>query len=74
MRFAVTCALGDAADGTYDLAVQLPGEAAPHRFAKLPCGSGANFNALDWWGFVANSTASTVFYLDDLSLTARRKE
>lgn len=71
IKIAVTCTLGDAADGTYDLAVQLPGEPAPHHFSHLPCGSGAAFSALDWWGFVANSTASTVFYLDDLSLTAK---
>jgi hypothetical protein len=72
ISIAITCALGDAATGTYDLSVQLPGEPTPHRFVKLPCGSGANFNALDWWGFVANSTDSTVFYLDDLSLTAKK--
>ena len=61
----ITCALGPAAKETWDLTLTRSG-AAPERFAGLPCGP--DFRALHWWGFIANSSAATVFYLDDLSL------
>ncbi len=64
----ITCALGPAAKGTWDLSLSQPGH-APERFAGLPCGP--DFRALHWWGFIANSTTAAVFYLDDLSLAPR---
>lgn len=64
----ITCALGPAAKGTWDLSVSQPGH-APERFAGLPCSP--DFHAVHWWGFIANSREATVFYLDDLSLAPR---
>lgn len=65
-RFEIVCALGEA---DYRLAVTLP-DGASHTFEKLPVGS-ANFNRLDWLGFVSNATDTAVFYLDDLQLEAK---
>lgn len=69
IRFEIACALGAAADGTYTLTVTLP-DAEPRRFEGLPVGN-PRFRALDWFGFVSNADAATVFYLDDVSLEMR---
>ena len=67
----ITCGLGDAASGTYELRVELPGTAVPRIFKNLPCESGTAFHALTWWGFVSDGTTAGVFYMDDLSLIGK---
>jgi hypothetical protein len=66
VHFEITCGLGDDADGTYDLAVQLPGDEEPQRWSDLECDP--EFTALRWFGFVAEGVEAGVFYLDNLRL------
>lgn len=61
----VTVKVGAAAEGTYQLAVTLPG-AQPQQFT-LPCVD-AQWNRLTWVGFVSNAKAQTVFYLDNVKI------
>ena len=63
----VVCSLGQAADGTYDLSLQLPGK-QPQVFRRIACGS-AKFERLEWLGFVSQATQRTVFYLDNIKLS-----
>ncbi len=66
VRFEIKCRVGEDAAGAFDLAIRLPGRAAPLRFMGLPCDPG--FSMLTWFGFVANSTGPGVFYLDDIEV------
>ncbi len=66
LHLAITTGLGDQADGTWDLAVTLPGAAQPQRFAHLPCDKA--FTAIGWYGFVSDATGPSVFWLDDIAL------
>jgi hypothetical protein len=66
VRFEVTCILGDAADGTFDLKVFLPGEREPKAFARLACEPG--FRKLDWMGFIANGQRECAFHVDEVEL------
>ncbi len=66
IRFEVTCALGDAADGRFDLKVWLPGRSQPKVFRGLACDP--QFKELDWVGFVPNGEKRTVIYLDDIEV------
>ncbi len=66
LRFAMTAGLGDHADGTWDLAVTLPGAAEPQRFAHLPCDQA--FTAIAWYGFGSDATGPSVMWLDDITL------
>jgi hypothetical protein len=59
------CNTGTAADGKWQLAVTLPGQ-APQRFADLPCG--ASFKRVNWVGFISAATAETVFYIDNVAV------
>ena len=68
MNFTLSCALGSAATGTYDLTLRLPGSAPPRHYTGLNCDKG--FRSLRWWGFLSEADAPGAFYLDDLSLTA----
>jgi hypothetical protein len=61
----VVCNTGAAADGTWQLAVTLPGQPA-QRFAGLPCGSA--FKRLNWIGFISLATDTAVFYLDNVEV------
>ncbi len=61
----ITCALGKAATGTYDLTVALPGQ-QPRRFAGLACDP--KFARLEWLGFISLATTDAGFFVDDLSL------
>ena len=63
-KFETVCVLGS---GYYDLTIT-PQNAAPHSFTHLPCGSGAAFETVRWWGFVADGNALGVFFLDEVSL------
>jgi hypothetical protein len=66
VHFEITCGLGDDADGTYDLAVRLPGDEQPQRWTELECDP--EFTALRWFGFVAEGVEEGVFYLDNVRL------
>lgn len=66
VHFEITCALGDEADGTYDLAVRLPGDAQRQRRTDLECDP--DFTSLAWFGFVAEGVEAGVFYLDNVRL------
>ncbi len=63
---AVQVVLGDKADGTWQLAVTLPGE-PPRVFTDLRVRT-PGWKKLTWVGFVSNATKKTVFYLDNLRL------
>jgi hypothetical protein len=65
-NLAITTALGPEANGTWTLAVTLPGVTEQKRFAGLP--SSKDFRSLDWIGFISDATQAAVFYLDDLSV------
>jgi len=66
VHFEITAALGNKDEGTWDLAVTLPGQ-TPKLFKGLKNGSN-NFDKLTWVGFTSNATNKTVFYLDNLEL------
>ncbi|MEN6401253.1 MAG: hypothetical protein ABFD94_04860, partial [Armatimonadia bacterium] len=65
-RIEITCVLGKAANGKYDMTVTLPG-AAPQEFKQLACGND-KFRLLDWVGFIAVADAEAVFYIDELKM------
>lgn len=65
VRLDITCKLGDASDGSYDVEVTLPGR-PPTRFTKIPCAQ--RFNRLDYLAFISNAVEHTVFYVDDLTI------
>ena len=65
VHFAITCSLGDKANGKWQMAVTLPGQ-EPQTFANLPCEP--TFNALLWYGFVATADQAGVFYVDNIAL------
>lgn len=66
VHFELAAALGNKDEGTWDLAVTLPGQ-RPKLFKGLKNGSN-NFEKLTWVGFTSNATNKTVFYLDNLEL------
>jgi len=71
-RVEIRCAIGKAGSGKYDVIVRLPGRTAPLRFADIPCDPA--FRHLDWFGFTADGTEAGVFFVDDLSLSPRRRK
>ena len=66
IHFEITFKVGADADGTWSLAVTLPGQ-APRRFDGLNTGS-AEFKNLTWFGFSSSAKERTVFYLDNLKI------
>lgn len=62
VRFRITCALGQKADGSWLLELTMPGGEVK-TFDGLACGN-PQFNRLDWFGFVSNTSKESVFYLD----------
>ena len=68
VHFEMTCGLGKQADGTWNLTVTLPGQAA-QTFQKLPCDP--KCKELQWMGFISNATDTAVFYLDNVKLTVK---
>jgi hypothetical protein len=66
VHFEITAALGNKDQGTWDLAVTLPGQ-RPKLFKGLKNGS-TNFDKLTWVGFTSNATNKTIFYIDNLEL------
>ena len=69
IRFEITCGLGEAAMGTYDLLVR-PAGGETQRFEDLPCVT-EDFARLEWLGFVSLADGPAVFYLDDVKLNVR---
>ena len=67
VHFEVSAGQGSRANGTWDLAVRLPGEDAK-RFSGFKTGS-PKWQGLRWLGFGSRATKKTVFYLDNLELT-----
>ncbi|GAB4460623.1 MAG: right-handed parallel beta-helix repeat-containing protein [Armatimonadaceae bacterium] len=62
----ISCVVGSKANGKWELIVRT--ERETKKFKDLPCGAGAQFRRLNWWGFVSGATTDTVFYLDNLAL------
>jgi hypothetical protein len=67
IHFELAAALGNKDEGTWDLAVTVPGQ-SNRRFKGLKNGS-TKFEKLTWVGFTSNATNKTVFYLDNLEIT-----
>lgn len=70
VHFEIACGLGTAANGKWDLAVTLPGQ-APIALKGLPCNPA--FRELRWYGFTADADAAGVFYLDNLHLDEEKR-
>ena len=66
LTISITTGLGPDANGTWTLAVTLPGAKEPQRFPGLMCSR--DFRTLGWYGFVNNATQATAFYIDDIAL------
>ena len=66
VHIEMTCVTGAAADGTWSLAVTLPGQPA-QRFDGFTCDPA--FKRLNWLGFTSLATDTTVFYLDNVLVT-----
>jgi hypothetical protein len=64
VRFEVTCALGDQAADQFVLRVRLPGEAEPRAFTSLV--HDAEFERLDWVGFVTKAEEEAVCFVDNI--------
>jgi hypothetical protein len=67
IRIRMTARLGAQANGTWDLAVTLPG-GETKRFDDLPVGT-KGWKTLYWLGFCSLNTTRTAFYLDDVQLS-----
>jgi hypothetical protein len=65
-RVEIDAAVGNDADGKWNLAIALPG-APPRRFEGLATGS-PDFKNLTWVGWSSMANAKTVFYLDNVKL------
>ncbi len=66
VRIEVTAKVGPDADGTWTLAVTLPGQ-EPRRFEGLRNGS-PDFGRLTWAGWSSMATDRRIFYLDDIEI------
>ena len=66
VRFEVRCMLGEKAKPTFDLSVWLPDASEPKQFGGLV--HDADFERLDWVGFIANGQRECVFYVDDIEI------
>ena len=65
VRFEITCALGEKANGKWNLTVRVPGR-DPLALTDLPCSK--EFKTLEWFGFVSCTDGPSVFYLDNVGL------
>jgi hypothetical protein len=64
LHVEITCGLGDAANGKWTLRYGPLGGELTQR--ELPCDP--KFKKLDWAGFIADASAATEFYLDNLKI------
>lgn len=69
VRLEMRCGVGDRCDGTWFLAVTLPGEKEPRRFERLPCNP--KFKTVDWMGFSSLGDTGTVFHVDNFEMETR---
>ncbi len=70
LHVEVTAGVGKRADGTWRLAVTLPG-GKEYRFDDLRCRD-ESWDELRWLGFVSNGTVESVWYLDNIQIRLRR--
>ena len=66
VHFEITAGLGAQSNGTWQLAVTLPGQEVK-RFDNLKNGS-PEWKKLDWLGFSSTANQKTVFYLDNFEI------
>jgi hypothetical protein len=71
IHFEVAAKVGEKSDPTWSLAVTVSGQPA-QLFNELGNGS-ADWQQLDWLGFVSQADAKTAFHLDNLELTNRAR-
>ena len=65
IHLAIRCALGASANGSYSLAVTLPGQ-TEQRFDGIHYQAG--FKAVDWMGFSTHGKEGTQYFVDNLKL------
>jgi hypothetical protein len=68
ITIAVTCRLGEAATGTWDLEITIHGHPS-WRFEKLPCGN-PKFDQLEWLGTTSLAKDKTIVHIDNVKLDA----
>ena len=66
VRLAIAVPLGEAATGTWELALTLPG-GKEQRFTGLQVAT-PGWRKLTWIGFVSNATRKTGFHLDNVRI------
>jgi hypothetical protein len=66
VRFEVGCMLGEQPTGQFRLRVGLPGEPAPRTFPALS--HDADFQRLDWVGFVAKADRKATCFVDNIQV------
>jgi hypothetical protein len=66
VRIEIKAGLGQAGDGTWELAVTMPGQAR-QEFRALK-NTSPDWKALDWLGFTSNADAATGIWIDNLEL------
>jgi hypothetical protein len=70
VHFEMTAGLGSNANGTWDLAITLPGQ-EPKAFKGLKTGS-PDWKRLEWLGFSSTADEVTSFYLDNIELSSSK--
>jgi hypothetical protein len=68
-RVTIEMKLGENADGTWDLGLELPGTKTPTWMRGLSCDVG--FQALRWFAFSAHGPEASTVYVDDIKLQPR---
>jgi hypothetical protein len=66
IRLEILCGVGSQANGTYAVAMTLPGEKKPRRFEQLKYPAG--FQVLTWAGSASYSDPRGVYFVDNLRL------
>ena len=69
VHIEITCGVGFARTGKYDLRVTLPGDARPREWKDIAFATG--FKVLNHIIFTANANAAGTFYVDNLHLAPR---
>lgn len=70
-RLSITCPLGKAARGTFDLVVETEGS-PPQTFARLPLPkASAAFHRVSWIGFLCSGAGTATVRLDNLEMSCR---
>jgi hypothetical protein len=72
MHFDIICAIGDVAEGRWDLTVTWDGQDKPLVFKGLPCDT--RFRALQWFGMSSNTTTDAFFYWDNVKVGPRQSK